>query len=449
MHLDFLVEVFQQNADRDAMVWRDQVSTYRELLELYRAWQDRLEAKNVSPGQVVSVEADFSPNTIALFLALIERGCIIVPMTGGNPTRDAEQRETAEVELVIRIDSSDQATFTRTGQSATHAYYARLRELKHPGLVIFTSGSTGKRKAALHDFVPLLAKFKKPRKCGRMIVFYLFDHIGGIDTLFSWLSNAALAITLPDRAPDTVAASIAKYKIELLPASPTFLNLLLMSEAPARHDLSSLKLVTYGTEPMPASTLSRLRQTFPGVDFQQKYGLSELGILRSKSKSPDSPWVRLGGENVETRVVDGLLEVKAPTAMLGYLNAESPFTEDGWYKTGDMVETDGEFYRILGRKSELINVGGEKVFPAEVENVLLDMPGVLEAVVQGEANPITGNFVVATVRLNTGETRDAFKKRMRAFMQDRLQPYKIPQRVTISEGPLHGDRFKKQRTPGK
>jgi long-chain acyl-CoA synthetase len=67
---------------------------------------------------------------------------------------------------------------------------------------------------------------------------------------------------------------------------------------------------------------------------------------------------------------DGLLEIKAKSAMRGYLNAESPFTPDGWFKTGDAVEVDGEYIKILGRKSELINVGGEKVYPAEVESVI-------------------------------------------------------------------------------
>ena len=97
----------------------------------------------------------------------------------------------------------------------------------------------------------------------------------------------------------------------------------------------------------------------------QTYGLSELGILRSKSKGPDSLWVKVGGEGFETRVIEGLLEVKAKSAMLGYLNAPSPFTEDGWFKTGDSVLTDGEFIKILGRESEIINVGGEKVYPME------------------------------------------------------------------------------------
>ena len=98
---------------------------------------------------------------------------------------------------------------------------------------------------------------------------------------------------------------------------------------------------------MPESTLKRFNQLFPDIKLLQTYGLSEVGILRSKSKSSDSLWVKVGGEEFETRVIDGMLEIKAKSAMLGYLNAPSPFTEDGWFKTWDAVEVEGEYIKIL------------------------------------------------------------------------------------------------------
>jgi acyl-CoA synthetase (AMP-forming)/AMP-acid ligase II len=233
--------------------------------------------------------------------------------------------------------------------------------------------------------------------------------------------------------------------VQLLPTSPTFLNLILVSEAYKRYDLASLETVTYGTEVMPESTLRRFHELFPRVRLLQTYGLSEVGILRSKSKSSDSLWVKVGGEGFETRVVDGMLEIKAKSAMLGYLNAPSPFTADGWFKTGDAVEVDGEYIKILGRKSELINVGGEKVYPAEVESVLQTMDGVLEVAVRGEPHPMTGQIVTATVRLATAEALPEFRQRMRAFCQDKLARYKIPQKIVITAEAVHSERFKKMR----
>jgi len=252
-------------------------------------------------------------------------------------------------------------------------------------------------------------------------------------------------ITVDDRSPETVCKAIQDYCVELLPTSPTFINLILVSEAYEKYDMSSLKTVTYGTEVMPESTLERFHGLFPDTRLLQTYGLSEVGILRSKSKSSDSLWVKVGGEGFETRVVDGLLEIKAKSAMLGYLNAPNPFTEDGWFMTGDAVEVDGEYIKILGRKSEIINVGGEKVYPAEVESVVQMMDGVEEVVVNSEPNPLTGNIVVARVKLSTDECLAEFRKRMRTFCAGKLSRFMIPQKVVIVDAELHGDRFKKMR----
>ena len=298
----------------------------------------------------------------------------------------------------------------------------------------------------MHDFVPLLKKFQVPRHAYRTISFLLFDHIGGVNTLFYTLSNGGCLVTLSDRSPEAVCQAIEAFKVEIVPTSPTFLNLLLLSEAYKRFDLSSLELITYGTEPMPEATLKRLHTIFPNIRLLQTYGLSELGILRSKSRSSDSLWVKIGGEGFKTRIVDGKLEIKAESAMLGYLNAPSPFTEDGYMQTGDAVEVDGEYLRILGRTSEIINVGGEKVYPAEVEGILQQMNGVEDAIVSAAPNAITGQMVVAKVKLTEIEDISLFRKRMREHCKGKLERFKIPQKIAFLENNTHSNRFKKLRS---
>lgn len=110
--------------------------------------------------------------------------------------------------------------------------------------------------------------------------------------------------------------------------------------------------------------------------------------------------MKVGGEGFETRVVDGILHIQANSAMLGYLDHPSPFTKNGWLNTGDCVETDGDALRFRGRESELINVGGEKVWPREVEDVIGKMSAVAEVVVYGEYNFIVGQIVCAKVTLS-------------------------------------------------
>jgi acyl-CoA synthetase (AMP-forming)/AMP-acid ligase II len=250
---------------------------------------------------------------------------------------------------------------------------------------------------------------------------------------------------VPSRDPETVLRSIQDNRVDLLPTSPTFLNLILLSEAYKRYDLSSLRLVTYGTEPMPESTLRRFHEVLPEVELLQTYGLSEVGILRSKSKASDSLWVKIGGEGFETRVVDGLLEVRAASAMLGYLNAESPFTDDGWFRTGDAVLVDGEYFRILGRVSEMINVGGEKVYPAEVESVIQAIEGVCDVEVFGEANAIMGQVVCARISTDPDADARSLRKKIKRECRQQLEPFMVPVKVEIADESLHGERFKKQR----
>jgi long-chain acyl-CoA synthetase len=238
---------------------------------------------------------------------------------------------------------------------------------------------------------------------------------------------------------------IARHRVELLPASPTFLNLLLLSEAYRRHDLSSLRVISYGTEPMPQATLDRLRAAFPSATLKQTYGLIELGVLPSRSRGNDSVWMKMGGNGYDLRIVDGILQIRADSAMLGYINAPSPFTEDGYFITGDMVEVDGDYFRVLGRRSELINVGGEKVYPQEVENAILRIPNVADVVVYGERNPLMGNIVCARVVQEEPEPKAAYVARIRTALQRQLAPYQRPVRITVTSDPAVTERLKKQR----
>jgi acyl-coenzyme A synthetase/AMP-(fatty) acid ligase len=382
---------------------------------------------------------------VALLLALIDTGCIVVPLTAGALPQREEFRSIAEVQAVICSFEGDRFTITPCQRLVSNPVTCKLIALGDPGLVLFSSGSTGKSKAALHNFALLLEKFQIRRKSMVTLTMLMLDHIGGLNTLLYILSNAGTVVVVDSRTPDEVCSVIARHQVELLPTSPTFLNLLLISEAWRRHDLSSLRRVTYGTEVMPSRTLERLHQILPGVDLLQTYGLSEVGILRSKSRSSDSLWVRVGGEGVETKVQQGTLWIRTRSAMLGYLNAPSPFDENGWFNTGDVVEVNGEYLRILGRQSEIINVGGEKVYPAEVENILLAMPNVKDVAVSAMSNPITGQIVMARFNLFESEQLPAFRRRMREFCAPYLAAYKIPAKVEIVDNVQYSERFKKMR----
>ena len=444
MFIDFLKNDFASNGDSPAIIWNDKPYSYNWLAERIVFFDKELSDNNISSGNVVALTGDFSPNSIALLLALIEKAAIIVTLTRSIEVED-KKFGIAEVERIISLDNEDNYLISDIGIKASHEFYEELRKRNHPGLVLFSSGTSGEPKGAVHDFTNLLEKFKTKRKAFRTVNFLLFDHWGGLNTMFHTISNSGTILALADRSPDAVCEFIQKHKIELLPASPTFLNLLIVSGAYKRYDLSSLKLITYGTEPMPEITLKKIKEIFPDVTLQQTYGLIELGVLRSKSKSDDSLWVKLGGEGFQTRVVDGILQIKSHSTILGYLNAPTPITPDGWFITGDRVETEGEYFRILGRKSEVINVGGEKVFPAEVENVIYQHDNVLEVTVYGEKNFLTGNIVCTDITPRGEIDEKDFKKSIKDFCRERLQSYKVPVKINIVTDKQYNERFKKIR----
>ncbi len=446
MSLAWLFDLLDSWPDRTAVIWNDQPTSYRDLVEHVDAARRYLDDEGVQNGAVVALQADFSPVAIALMLALIERAAILVPLSQASLPQAEEFLRTAEVQAVIRVDAEDRWNLTWRGGEVGNPLTRGLVISGDPGLVLFTSGSTGTSKAALHNFASLLEKFKVRRHRLTVMTFLLLDHIGGINTLFYALSNGGTVVSIRTRDPDVVCRAIERHQVELLPTTPTFLNLLLISEAYRRHDLSSLRRISYGTEVMPETTLRRLREVLPDTDLLQTYGLTEVGILRSKSKDPDSLYLRVGGEGFETKVVDGVLFIRARSAMLGYLNAPSPFDADGWFNTQDAVSVEEGHIRILGRRSEIINVGGQKVYPAEVESVLLKMSNVRDVEVHGEPNPIAGNIVAARFNLVAPEDLAALKKRVRAFCRDRLEPFKIPVRIEISDSEQYSGRYKKMRS---
>jgi long-chain acyl-CoA synthetase len=445
MSLALLTRIGTANSSAPALIWRDSQYTYGFLKDEAAALRQVLAGAGVPHGAIVSLEADYSPRAVAALLALLEHEAIAVPL--GAATAESEALcGRAEVEVRLTVEAGEDIVVTHTGVKAGHGLYGMLRDGHHPGVVLFSSGSDGRPNAVVHDLAHLGARYERVGRASRICAFLAFDHIGGLNTLFYTLANGGCLIVPGGRSPEEVCYTIESQRVEVLPTTPTFLNLLLLSGACERFDLSSLALVTYGTEVMPPATLERLCARLPRVRLLQTYGLSETGILATRSPNRDSVWFAISAPDVETRIVDGVLHVRAPTTMLGYLDGSSErLLADGWFDTGDLVERRDDLIRVLGRARDLINVGGEKVQAVEVENVILELDNVLEARVSGETNALTGQHVRLEVVLSTTETAAEFRRRLRLHCAARLETFKVPQRVIVVDRPLHGKRYKKVR----
>ncbi len=394
-----------------------------------------VDLSKIKKGDVVALIGDFTPNSIMTLLRLIDLNVIVVPLTKETRSEHPYFFETALVNVVIEGDE-----IYRIEHDHRNELIEIIRSKNHSGLVLFSTGTTGRPKAILHDLTQFLKKFETPRPTLRTLNFLLFDHIGGINTLLHTLYNKGVVIAPESRTVESILDTCTKYEVEVLPTTPTFLRMMLMSGLVPDKVPKSIKVITYGTERMDQPTLDELCKLLPDVDFRQTFGMSELGIVRVKSEARNSLYMKIGGEGVQTKVVDGVLKIKSESRMLGYLNAPSPFDEDGWYDTKDIVDAKGEFYRVTGRVSDVINVGGLKFMASEVERVALEYPNVALVKAYAKQNPITGQHVEILIQAIEGHEID--KNSLMNFMKERLQNHMVPKRIVLDNVAV-GHRYKK------
>ena len=390
---------------------------------------------DIKEGDVVALIGDFDPPSIATMLRLIERNVILVPLTADTEAQHKYFFDSALVDVVIRDGKVERRLHNRTNK-----LIETLREQGHGGLVLFSTGTTGRPKAILHDLTLFMRRFETPRPTLKTLSFLLFDHIGGINTLLHTLFNKGTVVAPKSRSVEDILQTCRDHNIEVLPTTPTFLRMLLMSGLLPDRIPESLRIITYGTERMDQPTLDALCECLPHIDFRQTFGMSELGIVRVKSDARNSLFMQIGGEGVETRVIDNVLEIRSQTRMLGYINAESPFDKDGWYNTKDVVEENKGSVKIVGRISEVINVGGLKFMASEVERVALEFNGIELAKVESKENPITGQHVEMTVQVSKGLNVD--KVELMAHMKSQLSSHMVPKKLKISSVEV-GHRFKR------
>lgn len=394
-----------------------------------------VDLSSVKNGDVVAIIGDFDPGSILTLLRLIDKGTIIVPLTAETSHDHEYFFDTALVDVVIKENNVQRRPHTQK-----HELIDQSRERKHAGLVLFSTGTTGRPKAILHDFTLFLKRFETPRPTLRTINFLLFDHIGGINTLFHTLFNRGVVVAPESRDIDTVLETCRKYEVDVLPTTPTFLRMMLMSGSIPDRVPECLKIITYGTERMDQPTLDELCKLLPDVDFRQTFGMSELGIVRVKSESRNSLFMKIGGEGVQVRVVDNVLQISSDSRMLGYLNAPSPFDDEGWYDTKDIVEKSGDYYKVVGRTSEVINVGGLKFMASDIERVALEYPDISLVKAYPVDNPITGQHVELIAQ--PADNRTIIKNDLVSYLKSKLQPHMTPKRVRIEKLGV-GHRFKR------
>jgi len=368
------------------------------------------------------------------FFACLCNGSTVVMYTGQKEAEWLNRLQMVRVDQVVR------------GPSVPHNPGSSLDPQKGGGWVLFSSGTSGAPKAMVHAWErhQSLYRLKKPSALVMLATLQL-DHIGGLNTLFQALTGGNTLVFSEKPHVGSWVEAIQQNRVNILPTTPSMLQLLRLAGAWNQATLPSLKLVTYGTEPMPAALLNDLHRLYPGISYRQTFGTSETGIAKTKPSALDPLAFHLEIPQGEFQIRSGELWIRSRTQSQGYLERESGSFEYGWFGTGDLVHQleDGSI-KILGRRTRTINVGGEKVQPEEIESLLMEFPEVRDCRIYGEAFGLLGQRVVAEVVLQNPEGKSSFnsmdfRKRLRAH----LEAFKIPSKWVAVEAIPIGERLKR------
>ena len=325
-----------------------------------------------------------------------------------------------------------------------------------PVLLMYTSGTTGRPKGALLRQEALFWNAVQSQHMHNMtaedhiLTALPMFHVGSLNIHTTPALQLGATVTVHPRfAADQTLASIAQDRPSLAVLVPAAIRALLAHADWATTDMSSLRAVTTGSEQVHASVMKA---------FADK-GVPVLQVFGSTETSPIAVYTRLGGDldrgisaglpgiACEVRVIDaegqelphgatGEIEVRGPNVFAGYWNNEAEtrdvLRDDGWYRTGDIGTRDADGYFVIhDRRKNMIISGGENIYPAEIERVLAEHPGVLQCAVIGHPDPKWQEVPVAYVVRRPGVDVDADTLIAHAFAN--LARYKVPRRVEFMD----------------
>lgn len=290
-------------------------------------------------------------------------------------------------------------------------------------ITIFTSGTTGQPKKVIHTVQNLTRSVRISDKHTEDVWLFAYNptHMAGLQVFFQAFANKNMLVNAFNKPRNDVFDLISFYNVTHISATPTFYRLLL----PVDRHFNSVCRVTLGGEKSGPSLYDNILKLFPLAKLNNIYASTEAGSLfAAKGENFQIP------DNIldKCKIVDG--ELLIHKSLLG--KSDSFVYQDNYYHTGDIVEWIDQakgLFRFVSRKNELINVGGYKVNPNEVEEAICRIEGVEQAYVYGKANSILGNMLYAEVVKQPGRILSELD--IRKQLVGILQDFKIPRKITF------------------
>jgi long-chain acyl-CoA synthetase len=474
-------------ADAVALISRNRITTYGELRDQVAHARGGLAALGVQRDDRVALVCANGSEFVVAYLAALGLGAVTVPLNPTSPAPELtveiatvgakvvivdrssastlaaiERSAVPSVEMVVSVDpsdvdSSDEGVDGMSFADLLEADPAERLSLEPDQLavLIFTSGTAGAPRAAMLTHGNLRANIDQGLSAAGHIdgddviygVLPLF-HIFGLNVVLGLALAVGATVVLVQRFdPATAAQSIVDRNVTVIPGAPGLWAAFAHFDDLPADTFGSVRLALSGASRLPVSVAEAMRDKF-GVEIFEGYGLTEASpvVTTSTGAPPRFGSVGRALAGVDVRLVHdgedvlvgdvGEVWVRGDNVFAGYFNdpvaTNSVFTDDGWLKTGDMATADDDGYLYLvDRVKDLIIVSGFNVFPAEVEEMLVTHPDVVEAAVVGVAHPHTGEAVKAYVVGRPGAVLD--EETLIEFSLDRLARYKCPTKVIFVE----------------
>lgn len=457
-------DVFHQAAvspDAIALVTPADATSYADLACFVRGVASELVGRGVRPGDRVLVQASSTLPFVACYLAVHFARGIAVPVDAAiPPSRRAALSDRVAARAALAIgEQEDLLAAARKGRADFRLNATPMPVLDNDADILFTSGTTGLPKGVVLTHRNQVAAVRQAmafigtRSNDVAVLPLPLSHSFGLGSLRVVLAAGATAVLVDGFAfPGRIYAALEEHGGTAFHCVPAGLSMMLRYAPERLADFArQIRYVEIASASMPIAEKHRLMRLLPNSRICMQYGLTEAARaaliafhdetdhLDSVGRPCDGVEMRIAGPDGASAGpgLEGEIQIRGPNVMRGYWNDpernRETFSEGGWLRTGDQgrMDAEGRFY-MHGRSSEMINVGGRKVSPVEVEEALRDYPSVLDCACVGIADPagVSGDAVAVLVVMREGSAPDP--RTLRNFLRDRLEPYKLPSKWTFS-----------------
>ncbi|CAB4940190.1 unannotated protein [freshwater metagenome] len=427
----------------------------RELDDVTARAAAHLLGRGIAAGDAVILSVAPSDVAAVSFIALLRLGAVVVPVNTAATPREIEHicalsgARLALSDSLERFEGLVPAVAAESLLAPIDPVVAELLDLSEESaraLICFTSGTTGAPKGAPLTHANLLAGTRALQQCWNwtpsdvLVSALPMFHVHGLLVALAGTLTSGATIVIHSRFDaDRLIDSVRQHHATLVFGVPTMW--MRLADSGRLGELATLRLAVSGSAPLSPALFSRLADQL-GMAPVERYGMTETLILTSTPVDG----VRRAGTvgrplpGMSVRVADdGVVEVRGESVFGGYITsrADEPllqdgFTDDGWFRTGDIGQWDGDDLRLIGRSSELIITGGYNVYPREVEDVLRADPRIVDVAVVGIPDDVWGESVVAFVVMGPAALGDdATIAAWKALAESELAPYKRPRSWTI------------------